>query len=76
MWMTMLWWDYSNETSSVVLSHRAVYLVCGPQLFEALEEILRLRQYFHMACFWAFFTEKKRIFHLAFLHVIGKQEHC
>ena len=40
MWMTMLWWDYSNETSSVVLSHGAIYLVRSSQLFEALEEIL------------------------------------
>ena len=38
--MTMLWCDYSNETSSVVLSNRAIYLVCSSQLFEAVEEIL------------------------------------
>ena len=40
MWMTKLWCDYSNETSSVVFSHGAIYLVCSSQLFEALEEIL------------------------------------
>ena len=40
MWMTMLWWDHSNETSSLVISHDAIYLVCSSQPFEAVEEIL------------------------------------
>ena len=35
----ILWCNHSNETSSVVLSHGSVYLVCGSN-FESVDEIL------------------------------------
>ena len=62
--MTMLWWDHSNETPSVVLSHGGIYLVCSSQLFEALEEILWCDHAFGNTFTWPVFEhfslKKKR----------------
>ena len=53
----ILWCDHSNETSSAVLSHDAIYLVCSSN-FCVVDEIHRcdhsnetLQQYFHMLLF-------------------------
>ena len=36
-----LWCYHSNETSSAVLSHGTIYLVCIVLTFESVDEILR-----------------------------------